>query len=53
MADCKLEDGDVGATSFGNLNAIWCKAGIVFAIESIVHESAVQPDRFRLLAATV
>ena len=49
MADCKLEDADVERV-VRNLNTIWRKAGIVFGIESIVHEAAVQRDRFRLIA---
>ncbi len=48
LADCKLGDADVQRV-VGNLNVIWGKAGIIFGIESIVHEPAAQPDRFRLL----
>jgi hypothetical protein len=48
LANCKLQNGDVERV-VGNLNAIWRKAGIVFGIESIVHEAAVQRDRFRLI----
>jgi hypothetical protein len=48
LADCKLGDGDVTKV-VRNLNSIWGKAGIFFGIESIVHEPAAQPDRFRLL----
>jgi len=48
LADCKLGDGDVERV-VRNLNTIWGKAGIIFGIESIVHEPAAQPDRFRLL----
>ena len=49
LANCKLEDGDVERV-VRNLNTIWRKAGIVFGIESIVHEAAVQLDRFQLIA---
>jgi len=49
LANCKLEDGDVERVVC-NLNTIWSKAGIVFGIESIVHEAAVQRERFRLIA---
>ena len=48
LANCKLEDGEVEHV-VRNLNTIWRKAGIVFGIESIVHEAAVQRDRFRLI----
>jgi hypothetical protein len=48
LANCKLEDGDVERV-VRNLNTIWRKAGIVFGVESIVHEAAVQQERFRLI----
>ena len=48
LANCKLEDGDVERV-VRNLNTIWRKAGIVFGVESIVHEAAVGQDRFRLI----
>lgn len=32
--------------SLGNINAIWCKAGVAFCLESIVREPADQVERF-------
>ncbi len=48
LANCKLGDPDV-ERSVRNLNAIWGMAGIIFGVESIVHEPAAQTERFRLL----
>jgi hypothetical protein len=49
LADCKLRDADITRIA-RKLNTIWSKAGILFGVESIVRESAVQRDRFRLVA---
>jgi hypothetical protein len=48
LGDCKLQDREVERV-IRNLNTIWRKAGIVFGIESIVREVAVQRDRFQLI----
>ena len=48
LANCKLKDGDVERV-VRNVNTIWRKAGIVFGVESVLREAAVQQDRFRLI----
>lgn len=48
LANCKLRDSDIKRI-VAKLNSIWKKAGIYFGLESIVHEPAVQTERFRLL----
>jgi hypothetical protein len=48
LANCELENADIERV-VRSLNTIWRKAGIVFAIESIVREAAVQRERFQLI----
>jgi hypothetical protein len=46
MANCTIADAEVNKAT-ATINAIWSKAGIHFALESIIREEAVQVDRFK------
>ena len=47
MANAKLDDARV-REALAHANAIWAKAGLVFALESVVREPAAQEARFSL-----